>query len=77
MQVWLSSSQYNLTLINRVAGFLLYSMKKTKNGCKCNFCGKSLPGFVECNCDNKFQNRDLWARKIGRRSKTKAEKMWR
>lgn len=24
------------------------------------YCKRELPGFVECNCDEKFKNKDLW-----------------
>jgi hypothetical protein len=43
-----------------------------KNICICVHCGKGLPGFVECNCEKKFLQKDLWNHKqIGRRGKLK------
>lgn len=28
--------------------------------CRCLYCGNALPGFVECNCDKKLKNKNLW-----------------
>jgi len=33
---------------------------KVKTKCACLYCGKPLPGFVECNCDKKLKNKNLW-----------------
>ena len=33
---------------------------KVKIKCLCLYCGKPLPGFVECNCDKKHKNKNLW-----------------
>jgi hypothetical protein len=49
------------------------NINKNKN-CICSYCGKRLPGFVECNCPKKDQNKNLWGRKIGRRGKCMGEK---
>jgi len=46
---------------------------------KCLYCGKDLGGFIfEHNCEKKVNNHEIWdSRKmIGRRGKTKTEKMW-
>ena len=48
---------------------------ESKNVCQCIYCGKKLSGFVECNCNKKFLNKELWNTKAiggrGRKSKYK------